>query len=100
MCGTDVAGYVSEGPGLSVYALSDGTVYRTYVSTARGVIAHPGGRAPVSPAISAAISFACFRSAGLRISATVGNDRLFAGWAQARGGSALPRTAQVDECSL
>src|SRR5919106_4088886 len=25
MCGTDVAGYVSEGPGLSAYALSDGT---------------------------------------------------------------------------
>ncbi|TML36716.1 MAG: DUF899 domain-containing protein [Actinobacteria bacterium] len=35
--GTDVAGYVSEGPGLSAYALSDGTVYRTYVSTARGL---------------------------------------------------------------
>ena len=37
MCGTDVAGYVSERPGLSVYALSDGTVYRTYVTTARGL---------------------------------------------------------------
>jgi len=36
-CGTDVAGYVSEGPGLSVYALSEGSVYRTYVSTARGL---------------------------------------------------------------
>jgi predicted dithiol-disulfide oxidoreductase (DUF899 family) len=36
-CGTDVLGYVTEGPGLSVYALSDGTVYRTYVSTARGL---------------------------------------------------------------
>jgi len=35
--GTDVKGYVTEGPGLSVYALSDGTVYRTYVSTARGL---------------------------------------------------------------
>jgi predicted dithiol-disulfide oxidoreductase (DUF899 family) len=35
--GTDVAGYVSEGPGLSVYALEDGTVYRTYVTTARGL---------------------------------------------------------------
>jgi len=35
--GTDVAGYVSEGPGLSVYALADGTVYRTYVSSARGL---------------------------------------------------------------
>jgi predicted dithiol-disulfide oxidoreductase (DUF899 family) len=37
MCGTDVAGYVSEGPGLSAYALSDETVYRTYVTTARGL---------------------------------------------------------------
>jgi predicted dithiol-disulfide oxidoreductase (DUF899 family) len=37
MCGTDVLGYVSEGPGLSAYALADGTVYRTYVSTARGL---------------------------------------------------------------
>lgn len=37
MCGTTVAGYVAEGPGLSVYALEDGTVYRTYVSTARGL---------------------------------------------------------------
>ena len=37
MCGTDVLGYVSEGPGLSAYTLSDGTVYRTYVTTARGL---------------------------------------------------------------
>jgi predicted dithiol-disulfide oxidoreductase (DUF899 family) len=37
MCGTDVVGYVSEGPGLSGYALSDGIVYLTYVSTARGL---------------------------------------------------------------
>jgi predicted dithiol-disulfide oxidoreductase (DUF899 family) len=36
-CGTDVAGYVAEGPGLSAYALSDGTVYRTYVTSARGL---------------------------------------------------------------
>jgi predicted dithiol-disulfide oxidoreductase (DUF899 family) len=36
-CGTDVAAYVVEGPGLSAYALSDGTVYRTYVTTARGL---------------------------------------------------------------
>jgi predicted dithiol-disulfide oxidoreductase (DUF899 family) len=35
--GTDVAGYVAEGPGLSAYALADGTVYRTYVTTARGL---------------------------------------------------------------
>ena len=37
MCGTDVLGYVTEGPGLSVYALSNGTAYRTYVTTARGL---------------------------------------------------------------
>jgi predicted dithiol-disulfide oxidoreductase (DUF899 family) len=37
MCGTDPAGYMAEGPGLSVYALSGGTVYRTYVTTARGL---------------------------------------------------------------
>ncbi|HKP19253.1 MAG TPA: DUF899 domain-containing protein [Gaiellaceae bacterium] len=37
MCGTDAAGYVKEGPGLSVYARSDATVYRTYVTTARGL---------------------------------------------------------------
>jgi len=37
MCGTSAAGYVAEGPGLSVYALDDGVAYRTYVSTARGL---------------------------------------------------------------
>jgi predicted dithiol-disulfide oxidoreductase (DUF899 family) len=37
LSGTDVAGYVAEGPGLSAYALSNGTVYRTYVTTARGL---------------------------------------------------------------
>jgi predicted dithiol-disulfide oxidoreductase (DUF899 family) len=37
MCETDALGYVTEGPGLSVYALSDGAVYRTYVATARGL---------------------------------------------------------------
>ncbi|MDX2679639.1 DUF899 domain-containing protein [Streptomyces sp. NY05-11A] len=36
-CGTDVLQYVTEGPGLSAYALSEGTVYRTYVTTARGL---------------------------------------------------------------
>jgi predicted dithiol-disulfide oxidoreductase (DUF899 family) len=36
-CGTDVASYVTEAPGLSAYALSDGQVYRTYVTTARGL---------------------------------------------------------------
>jgi predicted dithiol-disulfide oxidoreductase (DUF899 family) len=35
--GTDVDGYVAEGPGLSAYALEDGVVYRTYVTTARGL---------------------------------------------------------------
>ncbi len=37
MCGTDVADYVSNGPGLSAYINSDGVVYRTYVTTARGL---------------------------------------------------------------
>jgi predicted dithiol-disulfide oxidoreductase (DUF899 family) len=37
MCGTDPLGYVTEGPGLSVYAMSDARVYRTYVTTARGL---------------------------------------------------------------
>lgn len=37
MCGTDPGGYVAEGPGISVYALSAGTVYRTYVTATRGV---------------------------------------------------------------
>jgi predicted dithiol-disulfide oxidoreductase (DUF899 family) len=41
MCGTDAGSYVAEGPGMSAYALSDGTVYRTYVTTARGLEA-PG----------------------------------------------------------
>jgi predicted dithiol-disulfide oxidoreductase (DUF899 family) len=36
-CGTDVAGYLSEGPGLIVFALRDGEVYLTYTSTARGL---------------------------------------------------------------
>ena len=36
-CGVDPAAYVTEGPGLSAYIRSDGTVYRTYVSTARGL---------------------------------------------------------------
>lgn len=37
LCGTDPLGYVTEGPGMSAYALADGTVYRTYVTTARGL---------------------------------------------------------------
>jgi predicted dithiol-disulfide oxidoreductase (DUF899 family) len=35
-CGTDPAGYLTEGPGLSAFALSDGVVYHTYSSYARG----------------------------------------------------------------
>jgi predicted dithiol-disulfide oxidoreductase (DUF899 family) len=35
--GTDVAGYVTEAPGLSAYTISDAVVYRTYVTTARGL---------------------------------------------------------------
>jgi predicted dithiol-disulfide oxidoreductase (DUF899 family) len=37
MCDTDALGYVTEGPGLSAYALSNGAVYRTYVATSRGL---------------------------------------------------------------
>jgi predicted dithiol-disulfide oxidoreductase (DUF899 family) len=37
MCGVDPGAYVAEGPGLSAYIKSDGAVYRTYVSTARGL---------------------------------------------------------------
>jgi predicted dithiol-disulfide oxidoreductase (DUF899 family) len=37
MCGTNALGYVTEGPGLSGYALGDGAVYRTYVTSARGL---------------------------------------------------------------
>jgi predicted dithiol-disulfide oxidoreductase (DUF899 family) len=36
-CGVDAARYVAEGPGLSAYIRSDGAVYRTYVTTARGL---------------------------------------------------------------
>jgi predicted dithiol-disulfide oxidoreductase (DUF899 family) len=36
-CGTDAAGYLAEGPGLSVFALEDGTVYHTYSTYARGL---------------------------------------------------------------
>ncbi|MFL5926530.1 MAG: DUF899 domain-containing protein [Gaiellaceae bacterium] len=36
-CGTDAGTYVAEGPGMSAYALSDDVVYRTYVTTARGL---------------------------------------------------------------
>src|SRR5688500_10795691 len=35
--GTDVAGYLSEVPGFSAFALADGVVYHTYSTTARGL---------------------------------------------------------------
>jgi predicted dithiol-disulfide oxidoreductase (DUF899 family) len=35
-CGTDPAGYMTEGPGFSAFALSDGAVYHTYSCYARG----------------------------------------------------------------
>ena len=37
MCGTDPAGYLQEGPGLSAFALSDGIVHHTYSTSARGL---------------------------------------------------------------
>jgi predicted dithiol-disulfide oxidoreductase (DUF899 family) len=36
-CGTNPAGYLSEGPGLSAFALEDATVYHTYSTYARGL---------------------------------------------------------------
>jgi predicted dithiol-disulfide oxidoreductase (DUF899 family) len=36
-CGVDATTYVTEGPGLSAYVKSDGDVYRTYVTTSRGL---------------------------------------------------------------
>ena len=36
-CGTEPAGYLTEQQGLSAFALSDGVVYHTYSSYARGV---------------------------------------------------------------
>lgn len=36
-CGTDPVGYLAEGPGLSVFTLSDEGVYLTYSTTARGL---------------------------------------------------------------
>jgi predicted dithiol-disulfide oxidoreductase (DUF899 family) len=36
-CGTDTAGYLAEGPVLSVFALDDGVVHQTYSTTARGL---------------------------------------------------------------
>jgi predicted dithiol-disulfide oxidoreductase (DUF899 family) len=36
-CGTDPAGFLAEGPGLSAFALSDGAVHHTYSTYARGL---------------------------------------------------------------
>jgi predicted dithiol-disulfide oxidoreductase (DUF899 family) len=36
-CGTDPAGYVAEGPGLSAFVLSDGVVHHCYSTYARGL---------------------------------------------------------------
>jgi predicted dithiol-disulfide oxidoreductase (DUF899 family) len=36
-CGTDPAGYLTETPAMTTYALADGTVYLTYSTTARGL---------------------------------------------------------------
>ena len=36
-CGTDPAGYMTEAPGLSAFALSDGDVFHTYATSARGL---------------------------------------------------------------
>jgi hypothetical protein len=33
---TDVAGYVSEAPAMSAFALQDGTICQTYATAARG----------------------------------------------------------------
>jgi predicted dithiol-disulfide oxidoreductase (DUF899 family) len=35
--GTDVAGYLTESPAVSVFALQDGVVYQTYATSWRGV---------------------------------------------------------------
>jgi predicted dithiol-disulfide oxidoreductase (DUF899 family) len=35
--GTDVAGYLTEGPGFSAFAKDDGAVYQTYATQARGL---------------------------------------------------------------
>jgi predicted dithiol-disulfide oxidoreductase (DUF899 family) len=36
-CGTNAAGYMAEGPGLSAFVLSDGVVHHTYSTYARGL---------------------------------------------------------------
>jgi predicted dithiol-disulfide oxidoreductase (DUF899 family) len=35
--GTDIPGYLSQSPAVSVFTLDEGTVYQTYAATARGV---------------------------------------------------------------
>lgn len=36
-CGTDPAGFLQEGPGLTAFALADGKPHMTYATTARGL---------------------------------------------------------------
>jgi predicted dithiol-disulfide oxidoreductase (DUF899 family) len=36
-CGTDAAGYIAEGPGLSAFVLADGAVYHAYSTYERGL---------------------------------------------------------------
>jgi len=36
-CGTDVVGYLSEGPGFSTFVLDDGDIFHVYSTTARGL---------------------------------------------------------------
>jgi predicted dithiol-disulfide oxidoreductase (DUF899 family) len=58
-CGTDLVGYFTESPGLSVFAQRDGEVYLAYATTARGletVMGYygildrvPNGRGEVAP---------------------------------------------------
>jgi predicted dithiol-disulfide oxidoreductase (DUF899 family) len=36
-CGTDAAGYMTEAPVMTAFALDDGAVYQTYSTTARGL---------------------------------------------------------------
>lgn len=37
ICGTDPAGFMTEGPGLTAFVLSDGVVHHTYTTSARGL---------------------------------------------------------------
>ena len=95
MCGTDAAGYVSEGPGLSVYALSDGTVYRTYVDDRPRPRARDGLLRPAGPDAEGsrrerlrAVVGAAPRRVRIDGSRPYGSQ----GWSRRRAGSALSRS--------